>query len=729
MTEKNRIVYETLMKVKDFTKGVSKVQAGFKKLSNLAGAFATGFMGSQLLTMFQDWANEAGKLETVNRSFARSFGSLSTEVSESLSNMGETIGRNVRDLKQGAVAFNSFFKGLGFARKESAELSTRLQGLSLDLASFFGMSDQAAQKRFIAALAGSPEVLDQFGINLKQAALEVELLNRGIKTSVQTTSEMEKTHARLAIIMKAMTSSGVIGDAEEAVNTYAGKMKQFTSTLTELKETIGGLVIPVLTHFMEVLIGIGKIVKTIGVPFRYLIESLDKARAERLDKDLKNIKVTQKLINGLQKEMLVNEKGLEILGKEKFHQYVRLAQKIKEISIEIEKSSEDDKHHNDLLNDKRILRTQLLELGQEIQEGLVKISQEEKLQLKIQEEYLSNLEAELKLIDEKFKRKRQLESFEGKSVADLLKLKEQHEEIALLLGSYHFDGRITTERYQNQLDILIKINKELKNSALLERHKARQERDTSALDIKDKFTPLGKGILDREIISGGKVGAIGTTVTVSTKEAVDTFGIIVGLGTKDQQKEALSETMKRMSINASTLIDTVKAGTFKKVRQMSIDLQQMLQPFVNALNQVFEQMLTPPDATLSKEEQKEKTKEAFAGIIVGLGQAMMAIGQGMILTAIGLQTLIKEPIVGAAIGAAMIGTGAILVKHGKGKLQNIKNAQHARNGGGTANAGGGVGGFGDFMNAIQGEQVFRLAGNDLVTAINRTNRFQGTIGG
>ena len=36
MTEKNRIVYETLMKVKNFTKGVSKVQAGFKKLSNLA---------------------------------------------------------------------------------------------------------------------------------------------------------------------------------------------------------------------------------------------------------------------------------------------------------------------------------------------------------------------------------------------------------------------------------------------------------------------------------------------------------------------------------------------------------------------------------------------------------------------------------------------------------------------------------------------------------------------
>ena len=79
MTEKNRIVYETLMKVKNFTKGVSKVQAGFKKLSNLASAFATGFMGSQLLTMFQDWAKEAGKVETVNRSFARSFGVMASE--------------------------------------------------------------------------------------------------------------------------------------------------------------------------------------------------------------------------------------------------------------------------------------------------------------------------------------------------------------------------------------------------------------------------------------------------------------------------------------------------------------------------------------------------------------------------------------------------------------------------------------------------------------------------
>ena len=153
MTEKNRIVYETLMKVKNFTKGVSKVQAGFKKLSNLASAFATGFMGSQLLTMFQDWAKEAGKVETVNRSFSRSFGVMASETEASLIKMSTILKRNTSEMKKGAVSFQAFFTGLGFASKASSQMSVDLQKMSVDLASFFGIADANAQKRFLAAFS------------------------------------------------------------------------------------------------------------------------------------------------------------------------------------------------------------------------------------------------------------------------------------------------------------------------------------------------------------------------------------------------------------------------------------------------------------------------------------------------------------------------------------------------------------------------------------------------
>ena len=721
MTEKNRIVYETLMKVKDFTKGVSKVQAGFKKLSNLAGAFATGFMGSQLLTMFQDWANEAGKLETVNRSFARSFGSLSTEVSESLSNMGETIGRNVRDLKQGAVAFNSFFKGLGFARKESAELSTRLQGLSLDLASFFGMSDQAAQKRFIAALAGSPEVLDQFGINLKQAALEVELLNRGIKTSVQTTSEMEKTHARLAIIMRSMSSAGILGDAFRSMDTYAGKVKALDSQFLEFQQNMGNVVIPVLIKGMETLSGLFTIIDNI-LKLRDLSDflagnAINAAEIRKYREELEKIKETQTILNFLAENNTRFRNADKVLNDEEYALFVSLVTKEKELKKLLEEGNLER-------TDEVELKKEHLYYSNEIQKFQVRINEQIKEQVKQQEELnrLKQIEAdgftsEIEAIKEKFDTQKRHQKLFEKDSSELETQKQLQQELLVIYGKQLKAGILTTKEYKKQTDELLAINTALMTVNTIEFNSIERERrrkatkDFDFVGAGDKIGSLNQRNLD----------LLGTSV-ISDQSAAMADALL----DKDKFINRIKNTLSNIKIE---LVDVLKGSFQEDMRMMQISLEQIAMPFINASMQLFDQMLTPPDATLSKEEQKEKTKEAFAGIIVGLGQAMMAIGQGMILTAIGLQTLIKKPIVGAAIGAAMIGTGAILVKHGKGKLQNIKNAQHARNGGGTANAGGGVGGFGDFMNAIQGEQVFRLAGNDLVTAINRTNRFQGTIGG
>ena len=163
----------------------------------------------------------------------------------------------------------------------------------------------------------------------------------------------------------------------------------------------------------------------------------------------------------------------------------------------------------------------------------------------------------------------------------------------------------------------------------------------------------------------------------------------------------------------------------EKIKDDLIRYIDILRPITDAVSQLWTQMLTPPDNTISKEEQKAKTMAVFAGLIVGLGQALVSLGTGALLASEGF----KQAIMGNVPAAiAMIGGGSALIAIGKGQLQKVKNSASARSAGGGAN-GGGVGGFTGMMEAIQGEQVFRLAGNDLVTAINRTNRFQRTIGG
>jgi len=111
------------------------------------------------------------------------------------------------------------------------------------------------------------------------------------------------------------------------------------------------------------------------------------------------------------------------------------------------------------------------------------------------------------------------------------------------------------------------------------------------------------------------------------------------------------------------------------------------------------------------------TALVIGGIIMGGldGGKMVKKGGGMLAT------------------AAHLGAGAgILGAAGKAISSSPTSGSVGVTGtGGNGNDGMGSNGgtFEDFMNAIQGEQVFRLAGNDLVTAINRTNTFQGSIGG
>ena len=157
-----------------------------------------------------------------------------------------------------------------------------------------------------------------------------------------------------------------------------------------------------------------------------------------------------------------------------------------------------------------------------------------------------------------------------------------------------------------------------------------------------------------------------------------------------------------------------------------IKLIDVIRPITDAISQLWTQMLTPPDGTISKEEQKEKTMAAFGGIMVGLGQALVSLGMGALLANEGLKRALSGD-GGSAIAMMAVGSG--LIAFGKGKLQKAKDMASSRTAGGSANSGSGGGNFTGMMEAIQGEQVFRLAGNDLVTALNRTNNFQGAIGG
>lgn len=243
--------------------GVSdKLSAGLRRAQRRLEAFGAGVqrLGLRLASIataaFAPLGIAAVKAasdaeESLSR-FAQVFGREADAAGKFADDLARRVGRSGLAARDALGTFQSFFTGLGFAAPEARELSQTLTELAIDFASFNNLSDEEGIERFISALSGSSEVLDRFGINIKQAALEQELLRMGISKSWTEVTEQEKALARLNVIMRAMGDQGAVGDATRTADSFANRMKRLRGELRDAAVAIGRALLPVLTPLVQV---------------------------------------------------------------------------------------------------------------------------------------------------------------------------------------------------------------------------------------------------------------------------------------------------------------------------------------------------------------------------------------------------------------------------------------------------------------------------------------------
>lgn len=181
-------------------------------------------------------ASDADETESKFHAVFRDLAGAAQRFAKTLAN---DVGRSIYSLKEGLATFQAFFVGLGFAPRAAAQFAKQMQKVAIDFASFHNISDSNAQQRFIAALSGSSEVLDMFGINVKEAALNQELLDQGFTTIQKGATEQQKAIARIAIILRAMTNQGAMGDAVRTAGSFANQLKRVKASLQELGVAVG----------------------------------------------------------------------------------------------------------------------------------------------------------------------------------------------------------------------------------------------------------------------------------------------------------------------------------------------------------------------------------------------------------------------------------------------------------------------------------------------------------
>ncbi len=692
-----KLTLKTFLESSQFIKGAKKVKNALGSIGKAASTLGATMTGAMALRGVKAMTDLAGEAEKTDLRFKRVFGSMSSEVTMFSSSLSTDLGRVKSDIESGMVSFQAFFQGLGFGGQEAIKMSSSMQALSLDLASFFQLQDGNAQKRFLAALAGSPEVLDQFGINLKEARLEQELLNMGITTTVQKTDEMTKTHARLSVIMKAMTANGIVGDARRTMFTYANTLTRAEGSLKELAISIGDKFIPFAKEMLEVVISVSNgIDKLFGGGTK-----LSKLNEEQ-----------QKQFQLLSAALIDSEKGAsdyELILNKLVLMYPKFLKGLDRATV----STEELEKRVSEINGAFETQQKIVDNGIKIQELKVDLTKKENRVLALKQEIQKNIAN-----GEKRNRDGEVERNEI--------LKEQ------LTGSIRgtnatLDLAAATKEYSDAVaeNVRLLALRDVVFEDTFGGKKKKEEKPPRSVPLAPSFGKLG-----------------------SSMQMIDSMAIA---GDMSEELKKIPENIEPVSMlwkdyfnlgGIEFVKDTILQNG-KLIHKTFIDLESTmanaLEGFASNMGQAFGgaiQTALKGGANLGT-AIRLATKEALGGMAADLAAnamyfGILALGYKAGIIATGGAT--GAPAVSAAKSAGIFAAGATLLGgvsaaiSGKGGGGTTPSS---RNTGGSANGGTGVGGgtFEDFMDSIRGEQVFRLAGNDLVTAINRTNTFQGSIGG
>lgn len=198
-----------------------------------------------------EWASDATE---VQNKFDQVFDEVSDRANTFANEFSTKLGRSIMQVQEGMSAFQSMFLGLGFENSEALEYTQKLQEMMTDFGSFHNVSDKESMERFVSAMSGSSEVLDRFGVNLRQASLEQKLFDMGIDKSVSQASEAEKALARLMIIEETLGRQGALGDAVRTMDEFANRKKRFFSTVKNMAIGFGKIILPSVNKALGALI-------------------------------------------------------------------------------------------------------------------------------------------------------------------------------------------------------------------------------------------------------------------------------------------------------------------------------------------------------------------------------------------------------------------------------------------------------------------------------------------
>ena len=247
---------ESSERMRNSIRNASRSFASYTASARRNGSMISAFVTAPILLMAKSLKDAARDAQETSSKFDTVFKGLSKESQESANNLARNFGLSGTAAKQMLGDTGDLLTGFGFTKDSALELSTQVNELAVDLASFTNFSGGAkgASDALTKALLGERESLKSLGVAILDKDVKTKVSELVAKGHRFETMRQAKAVATLAIAVE--QSKNAIGDFSRTSEELANQERITSSRIQDLKESFGKALLPVALKLTKAVRGI-----------------------------------------------------------------------------------------------------------------------------------------------------------------------------------------------------------------------------------------------------------------------------------------------------------------------------------------------------------------------------------------------------------------------------------------------------------------------------------------
>ena len=260
---------------KSFTKLGKAITAGFA----IAAVVGIAKVSKQLILAASDAEETRNKFDVV-------FGDVSKAAESAATSLSDNFGLSSTASRTLLSDTGDLLSGFGFTGEAALDLSTQVNELAVDLASFTNFSGGAegASAALTKALLGERESVKALGISILDADVKAKVLQQTQEGLTFETERQAKAYATLTIAQE--QSKNAIGDFARSSQSFANQQRIAIASVDDLKVSLGEGLLPIATESVKIFAGLTK----------KLTEFIEERKRLKAAEDAENKTIEQRII-------------------------------------------------------------------------------------------------------------------------------------------------------------------------------------------------------------------------------------------------------------------------------------------------------------------------------------------------------------------------------------------------------------------------------------------------